>query len=251
MKRGRKREEVLVVLPARYASTRFPGKVLALLNGKPVVWWCWEAAVKAKVGPVLVATEDARVKQAVERLGGRAVLTSPSCRSGSDRVREAARSSKARIIVNLQADEPLIDAATIRRTVRALQADPEASIGTAAAPLLDEKRVADPNTVKVVFDRRGRALYFSRSPIPFVRRRPQGGPLHWQHIGIYAWRRAALERFVKLKPSLAEQAESLEQLRAMDDGMRIAVARVAKATVGVDTRDDLERVSHILAGLGA
>jgi 3-deoxy-manno-octulosonate cytidylyltransferase (CMP-KDO synthetase) len=243
-----KKNAVLIVLPARYGSTRFPGKVLQLLAGKPIVWWCYEAAVRAKVGSVLVATEDERVKKTVERLGGKAVLTPASCRSGTDRVREAAKGSKAAIVVNLQADEPLIDARTIRKTVQALEADPGADIGTAAAPITNRERVADPNTVKVVFDKRGRALYFTRSPVPFLRHPGAArGPTHWQHIGIYAFRKKALEKFVKLPTGRLEALESLEQLRAMENGMVLTVARVSTPTIGIDTPEDLRRVQALMS----
>lgn len=243
------KETVLIVLPARFASTRFPGKVLAPLRGKPVVWWCYEAAARAKVGEVLVATEDRRVVEAVAARGGRAVLTPASCRSGSDRVQRAAAGTRATVVVNVQADEPMLSASTIRKTVRALLADPGADIATAAAPLRDARRLSDPNTVKVVLDRRGRALYFTRSPIPYPRNPAAAkGTTHWQHIGIYAYRRAALERFVKLKSTPLESLESLEQLRALENGMAIAVAKVAGATVGVDTPADLARVEALLGG---
>lgn len=239
----------IVVLPARFGSTRFPGKVLQLLRGKPVVWWCYEAARKARVGPVLVATEDARVAAAVRRLGGEAVLTPASCRSGTDRVHAAVRRRRGDIVVNVQADEPLIEAGTIRKAVAALRRDPGAAIGTAAAPVADMARVSDPNTVKVVCDRRGRALYFTRCAVPYLRNRPGGdGPTHWQHIGLYAFRRQALERFVKLPPGRLEVLESLEQLRAMENGMAIAVAKVPRATIGVDTPEDLARVEAMLDG---
>lgn len=238
--------KTLIVLPARFGATRFPGKVLAPLRGKPVVQWCYEAALNAKAGPVLVATEDQKVVDAVRDFGGEAVLTSEACRSGTDRVYEAAKGRKADIVVNVQADEPLIDTATIKAAIEALKKDKGASIGTAAAPVRDMTQVTNPNTVKVVLDNKGRALYFTRCPIPYLRNPGNGTPTHLQHIGIYSFRRKALERFVKLPPGRLEQLESLEQLRAMENGMEIAVATVARPTVGVDTPEDLARVEKML-----
>ena len=238
----------LVVIPARYGSTRFPGKVLAPLLGRPLLWWVHEAAVRARIGPVVVATEDRRVADAVRGFGGHAVMTPADLPSGTDRVHRVARRSTARWIVNLQGDEPLMDPATLRRLVALLKKDPRADIATAAFPIRDVRRLRDPNVVKVVLGARRAALYFSRSPIPYFERvSPNGGSSAWlQHVGIYAFRRPALERFVRLPPSRLEKLERLEQLRALECGMRIVVAEVPGETVAVDTPADLRKAERLL-----
>jgi 3-deoxy-manno-octulosonate cytidylyltransferase (CMP-KDO synthetase) len=237
----------LVVIPSRYGSTRFPGKVLAKLGGRTIVEWCWRAAVAAKVGPVLVATEDERVVAAVEGFGGRAVLTSARCVSGSDRVFEAARGSRAPFVINLQGDQPLIRPATIRAVARLLRRRGRADMTTAVMPLTEESRGADPNVVKAALAGDGRALYFSRSPIPF-RRGPEAA-VRFEHLGIYGFRRAALSRFVALPPSPLERSESLEQLRALEDGMLLYAAVVADHPVAIDTPQDLRRAERLLKSM--
>jgi 3-deoxy-manno-octulosonate cytidylyltransferase (CMP-KDO synthetase) len=232
---------VLVVIPSRYGSTRFPAKVLAKLDGRPIVEWCWRAAKDAKVGPVLVATEDQRVVDVVESFGGKAVLTSPDCVSGSDRVYEAAKKLKADKIINLQGDQPLIKPETIKAVAKLLSKK-EVDISTAVMPLEDKGRIANPNVVKAALAVSGRALYFSRSPIPF----PRGEARYWEHLGIYGYQRKSLERFVKLPPSPLERSESLEQLRALEDGMKIFAAVVADVPVAIDTPEDLQRAESLL-----
>ncbi len=234
----------LVVIPSRFGSTRFPGKVLAPLAGKPVVRWCYDAAKAARVGPVVVATEDERVVQAVRSFGGEAVLTSDQCRSGSDRVFEASRLWRGRFVINLQGDMPLVRPATILRVARLLEDNPGADIATAVMPLEDPERIKDPNVVKAAVARDGRALYFSRSPIPFPR---DGRPARrFEHLGIYGFRRSALKRFVKLPPSPLEKTESLEQLRALENGMTIFAAFVSDVPVAIDTPADLKRAQSLL-----
>ncbi len=233
----------LVVIPSRFGSTRFPGKVLAQLGGRSIVEWCWRAAVAARVGPVLVATESRVVADAVRSFGGTAVLTSASCRSGSDRVFEAARGSRLPFVINLQGDMPLIRPATIRRVAQLLRRRPKADIATAVIPLKDAARLRDPNAVKAALDGE-RALYFSRSPIPYPRE-PKAARTY-EHLGIYGYRRKALERFVKLPPSLLERSESLEQLRALGAGMTILAAVVADRPVSIDTPGDLRRAAAVL-----
>lgn len=232
-----------VVIPARMGSTRFPGKVLALLGGRSIVEWCWRAAVKAGLGPVLVATEDRRVADAVGKFGGTAVLTDAKISSGTDRVRAALKAARLHVprAINLQGDEPFMKPATIRAVDRLLRNGAEMS--TAVVPLNDSSRAADPNVVKAVLAENGRALYFSRSPIPFHRNGSKG---YFQHIGIYGFQTNILERFTNLKRSKLEIAESLEQLRALDDGIPVYAAIVRQETIAIDTPEDLRRAARLL-----
>jgi 3-deoxy-manno-octulosonate cytidylyltransferase (CMP-KDO synthetase) len=235
----------LIVIPARYNSQRFPGKVLAKIRGKAVLQWCYEAAVRSRLGPVLIATEDRRVLAFAESIGAKAVLTSPKCRSGTDRVYEAAGRSKKRFIVNFQGDEPFMRAETLLAAFRLMRAGFD--IATAGAPITDCAEIANPNCVKIAMNKEGRALYFSRSPIPF--RHPlsgrAGAPLH-KHCGFYIYRRSALDRFVKLPPSPLELLERLEQLRALENGMTIGVAVVKTLGPAIDTPGDLTAAGRFI-----
>ena len=236
--------DCLVVIPARFGSTRFPAKVLAPLGGLPVVQWCWRAARAAGVGPVLVATDDERVRLAVAAFGGQAVMTPASCASGSDRVERAARGRCEPLVINLQGDMPFIKPSTIRRVAQVLRRNPRADMATAVTPLRDERRAADPNVVKAALTRDGRALYFSRSPIPYPR---DGGPAaRCEHLGIYGFRRRSLRRFVRLEPTDLERCECLEQLRALEDGMSIFAAVVSERPVAIDTPADLGLAQRLL-----
>lgn len=244
--RRRTADDCVVVIPSRYGSTRFPGKVLAELAGKPIVRWCWEAAVAAKVGQVIVATEDERVAKVVRAFGGEVALTSDKCVSGTDRVYEAVRHNKRfKYVLNVQGDQPLLKPETLRKVVSLLRKS-EAEVATAVLPLLDDARAANPNVVKAVMTKDGRCLYFSRAPIPFPR--DGGNVQRWEHVGLYGYKRAALERFVKLKPSPLELTEMLEQLRALEDGMCIRAAVVEDIPVAVDTPEDLRRAELLLKG---
>lgn len=220
--------------------------MLARLAGRTIVEWCWRAAVAAKVGPVLVATEDRRVVEAVRAFGGVAVMTPATCVSGSDRVFLAARGRKADMIINVQGDAPLIKPSTIRAVAKLL-ARKGVDVATAVMPLSARGRINDPNVVKAAVAKDGRALYFSRSPIPFPRSKPHA--VYAEHLGIYGYRRAALSRFVSLSPSALERAESLEQLRALEDGMTIYAARVNDRPVAIDTPEDLGRAEKILKSM--
>ncbi len=233
-----------VVIPARMGSTRFPGKVLALLGGKPIVEWCWRAAVKADLGPVLVATESRQVADAVEKFGGQAILTAANISSGTDRVRAALKAAglKTPRVINLQGDEPFMTAATLKAVDNLLRNG--AQMSTAVVPLTNSVLAADPNTVKAAVAKDGRALYFSRSPIPYHRNGTKGW---FQHIGIYGFQTSILERFTKLRRSKLEIAESLEQLRALEDGIHIHAATVSQETVAIDTPADLRRAARILS----
>ena len=233
--------EALIVIPARYGSTRLPGKALKLLAGKPVVQHVWQACVKAGVGEVLIATENQIVVDAAAQFGAKAVLTSESCQSGTDRVYEAAQNRPERIIINVQGDEPFIAPSTVQKIARLLQADPQCDIASAVAPTLDENKINDPNCVKAVLNKEGRALYFSRSRVPYKRELTEENKKvpYWQHCGIYGYQRKALERFVSLPPSPLEQLERLEQLRALEDGMTLKCVVIESAGPAIDTAHDL------------
>jgi 3-deoxy-manno-octulosonate cytidylyltransferase (CMP-KDO synthetase) len=233
---------VLTVIPARLGSTRFPGKVLARLKGRTMVEWCWRAAKAAKLGPVLVATDNRSVADEVPRFGGEFVMTPVNCPSGSDRVWLAARKRREATILNYQGDMPLLKPATLRAAVKALTGNTD--IATAVIPLNDRKRRQDPNVVKVALTKNGRCLYFSRSNIPFGR---DGAAVScFEHLGIYVFRRDALKRFISLPPSPLEKSEKLEQLRALEDGMIIQAAIVNERPVAVDVPNDLMRAEIIL-----
>ena len=238
---------VVAVIPARWAATRLPGKPLAEIAGRAMIQHVWERVARCRsVDQVLVATDDRRIEEAVLGFGGKVRMTSPEHRSGTDRVEEAVRGLDADLVVNVQGDEPLIDPEAIAQAIAVLlAADDSVGVGTLAFPIASSVDLADPNLVKVVVDGRGRALYFSRAPIPFHRASAGGlarAGLHRGHVGIYAFRRAVLERFVSLPPGVLEQAEGLEQLRLLEHGIGIAVGQTERRTVGVDTAEDLERV---------
>ena len=206
--------------------------------------WCYRAAKSSRVGRVLVATEDRRVSQAVASFGGEAILTSRNCISGTDRVCQAAEHFNTPFIINLQGDQPLIDPRTIRRVFELLKNNPLADMSTAVIPLADPGRVSNPNVVKAALAGNGRALYFSRAPIPYPR---NGAPAaHYEHLGIYGFRRKALRSFVRLRPSPLEKTESLEQLRALENGMSIYAAVVCDVAVAIDTPADLRRAKRLL-----
>lgn len=237
------RPAVVVVVPARYGSTRLPAKALLAETGRALVVHVWERARRARsVDRVVVATDDARIADVVRAAGGEAVLTRADHPTGSDRVGEVLPRLTADVVVNVQGDEPEIEPALIDRLVERLAEDPEIGVATAAAPITDRARLADPNVVKVVRDAAGRALYFSRSPLPGRR---SDGPDPWsvgatplQHVGVYAYRRSALEIFLRLPPSPLETAESLEQLRLAEHGVRYGVVVVDAAPRGIDTAED-------------
>jgi 3-deoxy-manno-octulosonate cytidylyltransferase (CMP-KDO synthetase) len=234
----------IVIIPARIAATRLPGKPLADIAGLPMIVRVWRSAIVAEIGPVVVAAGDSEIAGAIGEAGGTAVLTSPALPSGTDRVFAALESVDGKrehqIVVNLQGDLPLLDPEQLRRAVGTL-ATSGADIATLAAPIADPRDCDDPNVVKPVIAwsegaNWGRALYFSRARIPYG-----DGPFY-HHIGIYVFRREALERFVVLPRSPLERRENLEQLRALEAGMTIAVGRVDEVPLSVDTPADLERV---------
>ena len=241
-----------VIIPARYASTRFPGKPLAMLGGKPVIQRVYEQASKLQ-SPVYVATDDERIYQCVCDFGGQAVMTRNDHKSGTDRIEEAVEKigTDADVIINIQGDEPFVQVSQIE-TLCHLFDDPETQIGTLGKPFESMEAVQNPNSPKIVRDRRGFALYFSRSVIPFVRGKDQGAGNkmefpYLKHLGMYAYRREVLHEITQLPQSSLELAESLEQLRWLENGYRIRVGLTDVETVGIDTPADLERAEQFLA----
>jgi 3-deoxy-manno-octulosonate cytidylyltransferase (CMP-KDO synthetase) len=237
---------VVVLIPARLAATRLPDKPLLDLAGKTMIQRVYEQALRAgRVDAVAVATPDEAIVAAVAAFGGTALRTSAAHRTGTDRLAEAVlQLPDAEIIVNVQGDEPLIDPATIDAVAAPLLDDPDCQMASLCCPL-PEGRAGDPNVVKVVCDPAGDALYFSRAPIPYFRSVPSDVVL-LQHVGLYAYRRGFLLRFPTLAPTPLERAESLEQLRALENGIRIRMVRTERAPESVDTPEDLERVRALL-----
>ncbi|MGA9115573.1 MAG: 3-deoxy-manno-octulosonate cytidylyltransferase [Bacteroidota bacterium] len=239
---------VLVIIPARYGSTRLPGKPLADIGGKSMIRRVYEQARKSPVVcRVAVATDDERVVREVESFGGEAVLTPPGIPTGTDRVALAARSlPEAEFVVNVQGDEPLLEPAMIGEAVSALEAAPEASCSTLVRPLTDGSDLENPSVVKVALDAQGNAIYFSRAPIPFRRDTPRSrwteGHIYWRHVGLYAFRREFLLLYPSLPRGVLEQAEELEQLRMIEHGHRVRSAETRFDCMPVDTPEDLERI---------
>lgn len=244
--------EVVGVIPARYKSSRLYGKPLIRILDKPLIEWTYLSASRSSVlSRIIVATDDRRVFKTVQNFGGQAILTSPRCRSGTDRVAEVASKVKGDIFVNIQGDEPLLHPSVIDNIVRALAKSKSAHIVTAAVPLRKRSEVKNPHVVKVVIDHRGYAHYFSRSMIPYPRDLKslsagikQG--IFLKHIGVYAYKRDFLRKFLSLSKTMHERIEKLEQLRAIDHGFKIKVIRTRFDSVGVDTPGDIRKVEKIL-----
>lgn len=237
------------VIPVRMGSTRFPGKPLADLAGKPMIQRVYECCLKAKrLDDVLIATDDERIFQVVEGFGGKVVMTAPVHPSGSDRIAEVARGLQAEVIVDIQGDEPFIEGELIDRLVGLFGEDSELQMATAATEFGEEDEVGDPNVVKVVCDLEGNALYFSRSAIPF-RRNPTELKMR-RHIGIYAYRRDFLLDYAEWGPSSLERTEGLEQLRALEHGAKIKVIYTHYTPVKIDTPEDLEKARARFSGSG-
>jgi len=246
-----------VAIPARHGSTRLPGKVLAPIRGKPMLQWVYERALASGARDVLIATDDAGIAAAAHTFGAPARMTSTTHASGTDRLAELAAIEgwpEADIVVNVQADEPLIPPALIRQAAMLLESDSEAAIATLATPVESLEELLDPNAVKVVTDGKGRALYFSRAPIPWSRDGASQGLASQRvfagvrrHVGIYAYRVGALRQLAALAPTALEKTEKLEQLRALEHGMVIRVADAAeKPGPDVNTAEDLERVAGLM-----
>lgn len=240
---------IVGILPTRWGSKRFPGKPLHLIGGKPLVQHVWERCIECrKLDDVVIATDDERIRMAAEEFGAKVIMTSSEHLTGTDRIAEALLSlPHATHVVNIQGDEPLIDPALVDELAATMSADPLLDMATAANPLSpQDPAVLDINVVKVVTTLTGKALYFSRSPLPYFRNSVEGLPV-LRHKGIYAYRRAFIERFVTWPPSPLERAESLEQLRALENGASIHVLLTDDASSGVDTPEQAQAISLILS----
>jgi 3-deoxy-manno-octulosonate cytidylyltransferase (CMP-KDO synthetase) len=244
-----------VIIPARFASTRLPGKPLRQIGDRPLLQWVWQSAVDSGAASVVVATDDARIRSAALNFGADCLMTSPHHVSGTDRIAEAVRAkgfAADDIVVNLQGDEPMMAAEVVARVAQGLRETAGSDISTAAAPILSLREFLDPNCVKALRARDGRALYFSRAPVPWPRdsiaaERPTAFLGAWRHIGIYAYRVRSLLQFAAWPPTPLEMTEKLEQLRALEHGMHIQLVTLSESPpAGVDTPEDLERVRSVL-----
>ena len=243
-------DKVLAVIPARYGSTRFPGKPLKLIAGKPMIQWTYEKAVASKVDDAVVATDDQRIFDCVTGFGGKAVMTSPDHPSGTDRIEEAIRGIDCDLVINLQGDEPMLPSEVINELVDRMLERDDVQMGTVAVPVCaDSEEASDPNVVKVVLAQDDTALYFSRSTLPYYRNKPENAKVltHW---GIYAYRPQLLKNFVTWEQGALEQSESLEQLRVLENGVKILVIQSDEKCIGVDVPEDLVKVEELLKEQG-
>jgi len=240
--------EVIIVIPARFGSTRLPGKPLVLLAGKPMIQHVYERSKLAgRASRVIVATDDERIVKAVESFGGSARMTRPDHRTGTERVAEVAAHEKGDIFVNVQGDEPLLDPVSVDTAIEALLEEPAASIATVATPIKTPADIMDPNVVKTVLDFDNNGLYFSRAPIPWVRDTASKIQVrHFKHLGLYAFQRDALLEYPTLPQGELERIEQLEQLRWLENGWKIRVAEVEHDAVSVDVPEDVARVEKLL-----
>ena len=250
----------VAIIPARWASTRFPGKPLAQIKKKPMIQWVVEQAQKAsRISEVIVATDDDRILDAVNGFGGKAVMTSQNHTTGSDRIAEVASGLKCDIVVNIQGDEPLIPPENIDQVIGCLDRDPALNVATLMMAVHESDEIINPNVVKVVADQNGNALYFSRSAIPFHRdewkdglpeniskSRQEGMSQVFKHIGLYAYTRSFLLEFTRMNPTPIEQLEKLEQLRILEHGYPIQVGLTEKVSMGVDQIEDLDKIERFL-----
>ena len=240
--------KIIGVIPARYKSTRFPGKPLAVIEGKPMIQHVYENASRSRLlNKVIVATDDIRIFKVVKNFGGNVVMTSGKHKSGTDRIGEIAKFrisgiGKDGIIVNIQGDEPFIDHRNIDKTIKPLLEDKNLNVSTLCFRIRNKAEIYDPNIVKVVCDSNGFALYFSRNPIPFNRDNSKN-TAYYKHIGLYVYRKSFLDKLVKLKPTRLELAEKLEQLRILESGERIKVLETNIDSHSVDTKEDLIRIN--------
>ncbi len=251
--------KVVAIIPARWHSVRFKGKVLADINGKPMIQHVWERVKQANaVDEVIVAVDKERVLKAVEAFGGKAVYTSPEQPSGTDRLAEVANSVEGDIFINIQADEPLVHPLMIDELAEVFKYEDNVQMATLIKRIHKKEDISNPNVVKVVVDRKGYALYFSRSPIPYVRddenegsrgyqEKEDVGGMYFKHIGLYSYTREFLFTYTNLPKSVLEMEEKLEQLRVLEHGYKIKTVETRYDTVGVDTPEDLEKVKKILA----
>jgi 3-deoxy-manno-octulosonate cytidylyltransferase (CMP-KDO synthetase) len=244
---------VVVIIPSRYGSSRFDGKPLATICGKPMIQWVCQRAMQAKcIETVHVATDDSRIRDAVNRFGGSVVMTSSRCRSGTDRVAEAAEQlhlDGRDVVVNIQGDQPLVNPRCFDAVVQPFYDDPSVKMSTLAFAIVDPREITDPKDVKVTFDNNGDALYFSRATIPHGRDR-SGGYTTYKHLGVYAYTQEFLECFRTLSPGRLEEIEKLEQLRAMEHGYRIRVVVTPYDSPEVDLPVDIQRIEEKMAAMG-
>ncbi len=239
---------IVAIIPARYASTRLPGKALADLDGRPMIEHVYRRVSAAHgLSDVLVATDDLRIATRVKDFGGKVRLTKATHETGTDRLAEVAASMDCDVVVNVQGDEPLIDPRAIDELVAPFATDPTVQMTTLFRRIQDRSELNNPNITKIVVDRAGFAMYFSRSPIPHVRDPRGGWPPLYRHIGLYAYRRSVLLVLASLEPTPLERAESLEQLRALEHGIRITAVETQYESFGVDTPEDLDQVRRLLA----
>ena len=240
--------KAIVVIPARYASARFPGKALVAIAGRPMIQHVFESAQRAqRASRVVIATDDERIGAVVKNFGGEAVMTRADHRSGTDRVAEVAAHVPGEIYLNLQGDWPLLDPSAIDGVIEALETDDSVLIATSCVPITRAAEIMDPNIVKVVMDFEGNALYFSRAPVPWVREaKLPVAAQHFKHIGLYGFRREALLEFPTLPPGELERLEHLEQLRWLENGYKIRVVESAHDAMSVDAPADVARVEELL-----
>lgn len=251
--------KVTVVIPARMAATRFPGKPLAKISQKPIIQWVYQRSEKARVDEVLVVTDSLEIMAAVEHFGGNAIKTRADHPNGTSRIAEVADYLKTDIIVNVQGDEPCIHPDVINAVAQPLIKDPTLEMATMATPIKQKEHLFNPNAVKVVLDQSQHALYFSRAPIPYYKHLGMASPEfpfqregpYLRHIGIYAYRREFLLRYANHPPSRLESMEGLEQLRALEMGAKIYVGLTDHESIGVDEPEDLEKAKHFLASEGS
>ncbi len=239
--------DVIGVIPARYSSVRFEGKILADLLGKPLIQHVWENASRAKtLGDLIVACDDERIYKTVTDFGGKAVMTAKEHTSGTERIAEIVADLDVKVVINIQGDEPLVHPTMIDDVAYYLLNDTNVVMSTLMKRIEHEEEITDANVVKVVVDKKGNALYFSRCPIPFVREEEPGMRVHYKHIGLYGYKKDFLFTYKNLPPSKLEKLEKLEQLRVLENGYPIKVIETKFDTIGVDTRDDLEKVKQYL-----
>ena len=238
------KKKVIIIIPARLASTRLPNKPLAIIEGKTMIQRVYEQALKANLGEVIIATDGEKIANEIKKFGGKYILTNPDLQSGTDRIYSAYKLLKQDfdIIVNVQGDLPNIDPNVISECVN-LALENDCDIATVASKISDISEINNPNVVKIALAQNGLALYFSRSPIPFSKNINDD---YFHHIGIYAYKKNALEKFINLMPSPLEKRESLEQLRALENGMKIAVKIVNAHPLSVDTKEDLDKVINLI-----
>jgi len=238
------KKKVIIIIPARLASTRLPNKPLAMIEGKTMIQRVYEQALKANLGEVIIATDGEKIANEIKKFGGKYILTNPDLQSGTDRIYSAYQLLKQDfdIIVNVQGDLPNIDPNVISECVQ-LALENDCDIATSASKISDISEINNPNVVKIALAQNGLALYFSRSAIPFSKNVNDD---YFHHIGIYAYKKNALEKFINLAPSPLEKRESLEQLRALENGMKIAVKIVNAHPLSVDTQEDLDKVINLI-----